>query len=249
MMSHISLLYILLLSLLSIPASPIISPSFHWNQLQVYCRRPGSLKDTTDTPSRESLHYLQLFSFQEKWYPIYFFLLLLFVFHDLCFLFSAMSSSLFLWLSEPQLSAVLLFEVPLFLVVDAESGYPVGDGKEKEHCLLYNSCSYVSLVKINSGKLEARASRSLAKHVHPVEGNSGFPFRVYSESVPVLFDCRGKASVLSSEMSPVLYMLLSTFVTCKLMSNDFKHLRKLVLRTRSRIILSQMPLGLILSYI
>lgn len=59
------------------------------------CRRAGSLKDTADTPSRESLHYLQLFSVQGKWYPIYFFLLLLlFVFHDLCFLFSAMSSSL-----------------------------------------------------------------------------------------------------------------------------------------------------------
>lgn len=38
MMSDISLLYILLLSLLSMPASPIISPSFHQNQLQVYCQ-------------------------------------------------------------------------------------------------------------------------------------------------------------------------------------------------------------------
>ncbi len=65
-------------------------------------------------------------------------------FHDLFFLFSAISSSLSLslWPSEPQLSAVLPFEVPLFLVVDAESGYPVGDEKEKEHCLLYNSCIF-----------------------------------------------------------------------------------------------------------
>ncbi len=38
MMLDISLLYILLLSLLSLPASPIISPSFHRHQLQVYCQ-------------------------------------------------------------------------------------------------------------------------------------------------------------------------------------------------------------------
>lgn len=38
MMSDISLLYILLLSLLSMPASTIISPSFHRIQLQVYCQ-------------------------------------------------------------------------------------------------------------------------------------------------------------------------------------------------------------------
>ncbi len=105
MMSDISLLYILLLSLLSMPASPIISLSFHQNQLQVYCQaqsvgeqvhwrilqiRPQGSHCITFSyfPSRESgTQYT------------FFLLLLLFVFRDLCFLFSAMSYSLSLSLA------------------------------------------------------------------------------------------------------------------------------------------------------
>ncbi len=68
-------------------------------------------------------------------------------------------------------------------------------------------CFYVSLVKINSRKLETRASCSLAKHVHPVEGNSGFPFRVYSESVIYLI-AGGKpvCFLLKCQYVPVLYV-------------------------------------------
>ncbi len=109
---------------------------------------------------------------------------------------------------------------------------------------------YVSLVKINSRKLEARASCSLEKHVHPVEGNSGFPFRGYSESVFYLIAGEKPVCFLLKCQYVPVYMLLSSFVTCKLMSNDFKLLlRKLVLRKRSSVISLQMPLGLILSYI
>lgn len=128
----------------------------------------GSLKDTAHTCP--SLHYLQLFSVQGNWYPICPFFQLLFVFHDLCFLFSAMSRSPPLWLSASQLSAVLLFEVLLFSVVDTEVGIQ-WEMERRNNIASFKTlvAFYVSLVKINSRKLEARGSCSLTKHKQPAE--------------------------------------------------------------------------------
>lgn len=151
MMSDISLLYILLLSLLSTPASTIISPSFHRNQLQVYCQVQSA---------DEQVHWriLQIhpqgshcitfcyFLSRESGTQYTFSVVICFswsLFSVLCYV--ILSLSLSLWLSETQLSAVLPFEVLLFLVVDAESGYPVGHRQEKEHCFLYNSCSFLCI--------------------------------------------------------------------------------------------------------
>lgn len=149
MMSDISLLYILLLSLLSMPASPIISPSFHRNQLQVYCQVQSVGEQVhwrilQIRPQRSHCITFSYFLSRESGTQYTFFCCcyLFFMISVFC---SLLCHPLSLWLSESQLSAVLPFEVPLFLVVDAESGYPVGDGKEKEHCLLYKSCSFLCI--------------------------------------------------------------------------------------------------------
>ncbi len=155
MMLDISLLYILLLSLLSLPASPIISPSFHRHQLQVYCQAQSVGEEVhwrilQIRPQGSHCITFSYFSVQGKWYPIYFFCVVVCfswsLFSVLCYvilsLSLSLSLSLALWASAVGSVAVW---VPLFLVVDAESGYPVGDEKEKEHCLLYNSCIFLCI--------------------------------------------------------------------------------------------------------
>lgn len=112
-----------------------------------------------------------------------------------------------LWLSASQLSAVLLFEVLLFSVVDAEVGIR-WEMKRRNNIASFKTlvAFYVSLVKINSRKLEARASCSLTKHEQPAEREITGNFQMNPcLQVHVSFDCRGKDDMLSLNVSCELY--------------------------------------------
>lgn len=107
--------------------------------------------------------------------PNILFLLLLFVFHDLCFLFSAMSSSVslslsgFLRLSCRQCCRLKFFSSWLLMLkvgIQWET-----DRRKNTASFITLVVFYVSLVKINSGKLEARDSCSLLKHVPLLKEN------------------------------------------------------------------------------
>lgn len=150
MMSDISLLYIFFYFHYPLyQPPPIISPSFHRNQFQVYCQvqsvceqvhwrilqiRPQGSHCITFSYflSRESSTQYN-FSGVVIWFSWS-------LFSVLCYIILSLSFSY--WHYEVQLSAVFPFEVSLFLVVDAESGYPVGDREEKEHRFFYISCSF-----------------------------------------------------------------------------------------------------------
>lgn len=177
MMSDISLLYILLLSLPSLYQPPLSSlPHFTGISFRCIAERKVSASRFTEGYCRYTLRGVialpSAIFCPGKVVPNILFLVLLFVFHDLCFLFSAMSFSLSLSLSGTLRPSCLqccrlkfLFSWLLMLKVGIQWET---EKRKNTDSFISLVVFYVSLVKINSGKLEARASCSL--HMHTAEG-------------------------------------------------------------------------------
>lgn len=114
------------------------------------------------------MHYLQLFSIQGKWYPIclFFCCYLFFMISVFCSRLCHAPRSLYLSGSlRPSCRQCCRLKFLLFSVVDAEVGIQWEMEKRNNTASFKTLVAfYVSLVKINSGKLEARTSCSLTKH-------------------------------------------------------------------------------------